>query len=339
MAEPDIYVTLDLGTGGAKATSWGCDLSYDYVKVNADYAAATSTNAEGSVAVNERLAELGPSIKKKLLIEALRYIDRFKGIRAVIKVGGEAMVDPRLEEQFAEDVLLLRSVGLLPIVVHGGGPEISKTLERLGHSSEFVDGLRVTDASSMPVVEMVLSGSVNQRMVAALNKSGSRAVGLSGKDGGLIRAKKWSHSDRDLGRVGEVVSVNTSLIEMLEKDGYIPVVSPVGLGEQGTAYNISADVVAAELARGLRAEKLVFLSDEPGLFDAGQIISEIDSDQLKARIDRGDLGSNMRPKLDACLRALAHGVASVHLVDGRVPHNLIAELFTERGVGTLIRRA
>lgn len=339
MAEPDIYVTLDLGTGDSTATAWGCDLSYDYVKVNADYAAATATQADGSVAVNERLAELGPSIKKKLLIEALRYIDRFKGIRAVIKIGGEAMVDPRLEEQFADDVLLLRSVGLLPVVVHGGGPEISKTLQRLGIASEFSDGLRITDSSSMPVVEMVLSGSVNQRIVAALNKTGSRAVGLSGKDGGLIRAKKWEQGDRDLGRVGEVVSVNTSLIDMLEKDGYIPVISPVGLGEQGTSYNLSADVVAAELARGLRAEKLVFLSDEPGLLDAGQVISELDSDQLKARIDRGELGAGLRPKLDACLRALANGVSSVHLVDGRVPHNLIAELFTERGVGTLIRRA
>ncbi len=341
MAEPDIHVLLDLGTGDASAFAWGCDLTYDYVKVNADYAAATATQADGTVAVNDRLAELGPTIKKKLLIEALRYIDRFKGIRAVIKVGGEAMVDPRLEEQFAEDVLLLRSVGLLPVVVHGGGPEISKALTRLGISSEFVDGLRVTDASSMPVVEMVLTGSVNQRIVAALNKNGSRAVGLSGKDGGLIRARKWPQSTegRDLGRVGEVVSVNTSLIDMLEKDGYIPVISPVGLGELGTAYNLSSDVVAAELARGLRAEKLVFLADEPGLLDAGQVISELDSDQLKARLDRGELNPALRPKLDACLRALGHGVSYVHLVDGRVPHNLIAELFTEHGVGTLIRRA
>lgn len=342
MAEPDIKVVLDLGTGGtAGAFAWGCDLTYDYVKVNADYAAATATQADGTVAVNDRLAELGPTIKKKLLIEALRYIDRFKGIRAVIKVGGEAMVDPRLEEQFAEDVLLLRSVGLLPVVVHGGGPEISRALQRMGVSSEFVDGLRVTDASSMPVVEMVLSGSVNQRIVAALNKNGSRAVGLSGKDGGLIRARKWPQTSdgRDLGRVGEVVSVNTSLIDMLEKDGYIPVISPVGLGEQGTAYNLSSDVVAAELARGLKAEKLVFLADEPGLLDAGQVISELDSDQLKARLDRGELNSALRPKLDACLRALGHGVSYVHLVDGRVPHNLIAELFTEHGVGTLIRRA
>jgi acetylglutamate kinase len=179
---------------------------------------------------------------------------------------------------------------------------------------------------------------VNQRIVAALNKSGSRAVGLSGKDGALIRAKKLV-SERDLGRVGEVESVNVALIHMLEKDGYIPVVSPIGLGEEGTSYNINADVVAAELARGLKAEKLIFLSDVPGLMEGEQVVSELDSDQLRVRLDRDNGAMPMRPKLEACLRALADGVSSVHLVDGRVPHNLIAELFTDRGVGTLIRRA
>lgn len=337
MAEPDVFVTLALSLGTEHATAWGCDLTYDYVKVNADYAAATTTTA-GSVTVQERLTELGPTIKKKLLIEALRYIDRFRGIRAVIKLGGAAMVDPRLEEQFAEDVLLLRSVGLRPVVVHGGGPEISRTLDRLGVTSEFVDGLRVTDAASMNVVEMVLTGSVNQRIVAALNRTGSVAVGLSGKDGGLIRAKKLV-TGRDLGRVGEVVSVNTGLIDMLERDGYIPVISPVGLGEDGGGYNINADTVAAEIARGLRAEKLVFLSDVPGLMEGDRVISELDSDHLKVRLERGDITGGMRPKMEATLRALADGVASVHLVDGRVPHNLIAELFTDHGVGTLIRPA
>jgi acetylglutamate kinase len=338
MTEPEINVALDLGQGSSTAKAWGCDLSYDYVKMNADYAAATTTQVDGSVAVNERLAELGPTIKKKLLIEALRYIDRFRGIRAVIKLGGAAMIDAKLEEQFAEDVLLLRSVGLLPIVVHGGGPEISRTLEKLGVTSEFVNGLRVTDETSMNVVEMVLTGSVNQRLVAALNKNGSRAIGLSGKDGGLLRAKKLV-TERDLGRVGEVVSVNVTLIDMLEKDGYIPVISPVGLGEEGTAYNINADTVASELARGVGAEKLIFLSDVPGLLDGDQVVSELDSDQLKARLDRDGISGGMRPKLEASLAALADGVRSVHLVDGRVPHNLIAELFTDHGVGTLIRRA
>jgi acetylglutamate kinase len=338
MAEPEISVVLDLGQGSSRANAWGCDLSYDYVKMNADYAAATNTQVDGSVAVNERLAELGPTIKKKLLIEALRYIDKFRGIRAVIKLGGAAMVDPKLEDRFAEDVLLLRSVGLLPVVVHGGGPEISRTLSKLGIETEFVNGLRVTDESSMTVVEMVLTGSVNQRLVAALNKNGSRAIGLSGKDGGLVRAKKLI-TEHDLGRVGEVVSVNVGLIDILEKDGYIPVVSPVGLGEEGTSYNINADVVAAELARGLRAEKLIFLSDVPGLLDGDQVVSELDSDQLKARLELDTITGGMRPKLEASLRALADGVQFVHLVDGRVPHNLIAELFTDRGVGTLIRRS
>lgn len=338
MTEPEIKARLNLGQGTAGATAWGCDLSYDYVKMNADYAAATRHHSDGSVQVNERLSDLGPTIKKKLLVEALRYIDKFRGIRAVIKLGGAAMIDPKLEDQFAEDVLLLRSVGLLPIVVHGGGQEISRTLDKLGIKSEFVDGLRVTDAASMTVVEMVLTGSVNQRLVAALNRAGSRAVGLSGKDGGLIRARKLV-TERDLGLVGDIVSVNVSLIDMLEKDGYIPVISPIGLGEEGTSYNINADVVAAELARGLKAAKLIFLSDVPGLLEGDVVVSELDSDQLKARLDRNDIHGGMRPKLEASLKALAGGVGSVHLVDGRVQHNLIAELFTDRGVGTLIRNS
>ena len=248
------------------------------------------------------------------------------------------MVEPELERQFAESVLLLRNVGLLPIVVHGGGPEISRTLKALGRTAEFVDGLRVTDLDSMHVVEMVLSGSVNQRLVAALNRDGARAVGLSGKDGGLIRARKL-RSDRDLGQVGEVDRVDPSLIDLLEARGYVPVVSPVGLGDDGLAFNINADVVAARLASALGAAKLIYLSDVPGLLDGTEVVSELDGDQLKARLERGDITGGMKPKLEAALDALRQGVASVHLVDGRVPHNLIAELFTDRGVGTLIRQS
>lgn len=338
MNEPEIKVVADLARGNASAKAWGCDLTYDYVKINADYARATTTSAEGSVSVQDRLAELGPTIKKRILIEALRYIDRFDGLRAVIKMGGAAMIDRELEEQFAEDVLLLQSVGLRPILVHGGGPEISRTLDKLGHKSEFVEGLRVTDRPQMAVVEMVLTGSVNQRIVAALNRQGRRGVGLSGKDGGLIRAKKLL-GDRDLGQVGEVVRVDTALIDMLERDGYVPVISPVGLGDDGAAYNINADVVAAELAVALRAPKLIYLSDVPGLLDGDQVVSELNADQLKTRIERGDIKGGMLPKLKAALSALRGGVEFVHLVDGRVPHNLIAELFTDRGVGTLIRQA
>jgi acetylglutamate kinase len=250
------------------------------------------------------------------------------------------MIDPKLEEEFAEDVVLLQSVGLRPVVVHGGGPEITRVLQRLGHSSEFIDGLRVTDKASMSVVEMVLTGSVNQRIVAALNRRGTKGVGLSGKDGGLIRAKKYvAPNDRDLGQVGEVASMNTALIDMLERDGYIPVISPVGLGEDGTAYNINADVVAAELALSLRAEKLIYLSDVPGLLDGETVVSELHGDALKARIDRGEITGGMLVKMQASLRALGAGVKRVHLVDGRVSHNLIAELFTDTGVGTLIREA
>ena len=337
LAQPVVNVELSVGGGPGIARAIGCDLTYDYLKINADYSAITQTSTDGRVAVKERLAPLGPSIKKKLLLEALRYIDQFRGMRAVIKLGGHGMVDPRLEEQFAEDVLLLRSVGLLPIVVHGGASEITRTLERMGRTSEFVDGLRVTDADSMAVVEMVLTGAINQRLVAALNRSGHAAVGLSGKDGGLIRARRVD-SERDLGQVGEVASVDVSLLDILERDGYVPVISPVGLGASGETYNLNSDVAAAELARGFGASKLIFMGDEPGLTEGDEVVSELTSDQLKRRVDRGEATGQMMTKLQAALRALASGVSSVHLVDARVPHNLIAELFTDTGVGTLIRR-
>lgn len=337
MKEQTISARIDLGVGTASGMAWGCDMTYDYVKINADYASVTLAAPDGSVSVNERLGELGPTLKKKLLIEALRYIYKFRGTRAVIKLGGAAMVDPQLEAQFAEDVLLLESVGLRPIVVHGGGPEISRTLDRLGHATEFHDGLRITDEPSMAVVEMVLSGKVNQRLVAAINHATSKGVGLSGKDGGLIRARKFA-STRDLGRVGEVERVDTTLIEMLIEDGRIPVVSPVGLGDDGIAYNINADVVAAELASALKAEKLIFMSDVPGFLEDDKVVAEMTADQLKGRIDRGAVTGGMLPKLSAALTALRRGVRQVHLVDGRVAHNLIAELFTDSGVGTLIRK-
>ena len=338
MKQPLVETVLDLGAGEHEARAFGCDLSFDYVKINADYVGVTYGPGEAEPAEDASpLSGRAPKVKRDLLIEALRYIDEFKGIRAVIKLGGAAMVEPELERQFAESVLLLRNVGLLPIVVHGGGPEISRTLKALGRTAEFVDGLRVTDVDSMHVVEMVLSGSVNQRLVAALNRKGARAVGLSGKDGGLIRARKLV-AGRDLGQVGEVDRVDPSLIDLLEAKGYVPVVSPVGLGDDGLAFNINADVVAARLASALGAAKLIYLSDVPGLLDGDEVVSELDGDQLKARLDRGEITGGMKPKLEAALGALRQGVASVHLVDGRVPHNLIAELFTDRGVGTLIRQ-
>lgn len=338
LSQPVLHVEVDVGEGEGQGLAFGCDLSYDYVKINADYAAITQTSPDGRVAVDERLSGLGPSIKRKILVEALRYIEKFKGIRAVVKLGGAAMLDGDLEESFAQDILLLQAVGLRPIVVHGGGPEISRTMERLGQTPEFIDGLRVTSAASMAVVEMVLTGSVNQRLVAALNRAGSRAVGLSGKDGGLIRARKLA-SDADLGQVGEVEAVEPRLVDMLERDGYIPVISPVGLGEEGLAYNLNADVVAAELAAALKADKLIYMSDVTGLMEGDRVVSELNGDQLKRRLDAGQITGAMFPKLEAALRALRGGLASVHLVDGRVRHNLIAELFTDTGVGTLIRHA
>jgi len=335
MKAPVVEASFDLGFGPASARALGCDLSFDYVKINADYVGVTV--GEAAAKADEPLSAKTPDVKRNLLIEALRYIDRFKGLRAVIKLGGAAMVEPELERQFAESVLLLRNVGLLPIVVHGGGPEISRALKAIGKTAEFVDGLRVTDLESMNVVEMVLSGSVNQRLVAALNHRGGRAVGLSGKDGGLIRAKKWQN-DRDLGQVGEVEEIDPSLIDLLEDRGYLAVVSPIGLGADGHAFNINADVVAARLASAVGAEKLIYLSDVPGLMDGDEVVSELSGDQLKARLDHGEITGGMKPKLVAALGALRDGVTSVHLVDGRVPHNLIAELFTDRGVGTLIRQ-
>jgi len=338
MKEPDIRVRIDLGQGEYKAPAWGCDLTYDYVKINADYASVTVPAADGSVSLNEKLGEFGPSIKKKVLIEALRYIKKFEGRRAVIKLGGAAMVDPKLEEQFAEDILLLKSVGLCPIIVHGGGPEISQTLEKLGLKSHFIDGLRVTDIDAMEVVEMVLSGKVNQRLVAAINVHSDQGIGLSGKDGSLLRAKAYQKTP-NLGRVGEVHTVNTQIIEMLLDDNRIPIISPVGLGSDGIAYNINADVVAAELASALNAAKLIFMSDVPGFLEQGKVVPEMTGDQLKDRIERGEVTGGMLPKLQASLKSLKSGVKKVHLVDGRVPHNLISELFTDRGVGTLIRKS
>ncbi len=335
LEEPEVHIQVNLGAGSAQAWSYGCDLSYDYVKINADYAALTETS-EGQVKVNERLAELGPSIKKKVLIESLRYIERFVGMRAVIKLGGAAMVDPKLEQHFAEDVLLLQSVGLKPVVVHGGGPEISRAMKQLDLKPRFIDGLRVTDPEAMDVVEMVLTGRVNQRLVAALNRTQERAVGLSGKDGALVRVSKYD-GPHDLGRVGQVEHINVRLLELLENEGYVPVISPVGLGPDGESYNVNADVVAAEIARALNAQKLIFLSDVPGLLDGEDVVSELSADQLRRRLDSGEITGGMKPKLESALAALRGGTRSVHLVDGRVRHNVIAELFTDSGVGTLIR--
>jgi len=278
--------------------------------------------------------------RRELVVAALRYIQRFSGTRAVIKYGGAAMVDPELKRSFAQDVVLLRAAGLRPIVVHGGGPEINRTLELLGGKSEFVDGQRVTGPEEMKVVEMVLTGKVNTEIVGLLNSLGGMAMGLSGRDGRLIQARKQAPKPGkpDLGLVGDVEAINAHVLDMCLEGGYIPVISPVGMGTDGTTYNINADVAAAEIAVALKAKKLIFLTDVAGILDEhGQLMSELRATDLAGRVQEGrTVKGGMQVKANAILRALAGGVEAVHVVDGRALNSVVVELFTEKGAGTLI---
>jgi acetylglutamate kinase len=289
------------------------------------------------VARDDRLTNYSPGFKRALLVEALSYIARFSNKRAVIKYGGAAMVKDSLKASFANDINLLRTAGLLPIVVHGGGPEITYTMESLGRVPEFVDGVRITDREDVKLVEMVLTGRINTELVSLLNQSSAHAVGVSGKDAGLLRARKIAgEGGRDLGMVGEITHVNHELLEMLLDKKYVPVVSPVGLGEDGEGYNINGDSAAAEIAVALKAEKLIFLTDVAGILDNGELVSEMSASELRARLASGEIRGGMVPKARSVLRAIEGGVARVHILDGRTPHSVIAELFTDRGVGTLI---
>lgn len=339
MREHQVSIEVRLVEGGASATSWGCDLSYDYVKINADYTSLTHASADGTVAKDDRLTNYSPGFKRSLLVEALSYISRFTNKRAVVKYGGAAMVKESLKASFANDINLLRSAGLLPVVVHGGGPEISHTMEKFGHGkSEFVDGVRVTGRDDVKVVEMVLTGKINTELVSLLNQTSSHAVGVSGKDAGLLRARKLvGEGGRDLGMVGEVAHVNHELLEVLLDKRYVPVVSPVGLGEEGDGYNINADAAAAEIAIAIKAEKLIYLTDVAGILENGELVSEITAGGLRRKIESGVIQGGMVAKAKSILRAIDGGVASVHILDGRTPHSVIAELFTDKGVGTLIR--
>jgi len=278
--------------------------------------------------------------QRALVVEALRYIQKFAGTRAVIKYGGAAMVDPLLKRSFAQDVVLLQAAGLRPLIVHGGGPEITRMLEKLGHKTEFVDGQRVTSAEDMRVVEMVLTGKVNTEIVGLINTLGGRAVGLSGKDARLLQARKQPPrpGKPDLGFVGEIEAVDPSVLETLLQGNYMPVVSPVGMGADGSSYNINADVAAAELAVAAKAKKLIFLTDVPGILDEnGQRLSELKAPELAARAKEGrTIKGGMAVKAAGILRALEGGVEAVHVVDGREPHSVVVELFTEKGVGSLI---
>ena len=335
MRAPEVRVEVELQGGSAAATAWGCDLGYDYVKINADYSSLIVQNADGQLAKDDRLTNYSPSFKRKLIVEALSYITKFSGTRCVIKFGGSALAKPALEKAFCDDIKLLRSVGLQPIVVHGGSGEITRTLEKMGHPpSEFVDGVRVTSSSDLQVVDMVL-GSLNSHLVTLLNLDGAHAIGISGKDGALFRAKKKiSPSGRDLGLVGEITQVNGSVLEMLLGQGYVPVITPLALGEDGQSYNVNADEAAGAIAVALKAQKLVYMIDHPGITEHDELVTDLTSADLERKLAHAT--PSFRVKLSAMISALRAGVGRVHVIDGRTPHNLIAELFTDRGVGTLV---
>ena len=339
MREPEVRVEVDLRRGNGSGTAWGCDLSYDYVKINADYTSLIVPRPDGGVGKDDRLSNYSPTFKVQLLVEALGYIKKFSGTRCVIKYGGAAMVKESLKKSFCDDIGLLRSAGLRPIVVHGGGPEITRTLEKLGGKAEFVDGIRITNASDLKVVEMVLTGAINTDLVTLLNQEFGHAVGVSGKDGALLRAKKLVQEGRDLGQVGEVTRVNKDFLEMLLQQGYVPVISPIGIGEDGQSYNINADTVAAEIAIAIGAHKLIYLSDVAGIMKGGELVPELTSRDLEAQLEDGTITGGMKAKAKSILKALGSGVRSVHLIDGRLPHSIIGELFTDHGVGSLITEA
>ncbi len=285
-----------------------------------------------------------PDQRAQILIEALPYIRAFSGKRLVIKYGGSAMIDPALKSCFAEDIALLSYIGMKPTVVHGGGPQIGQLLDRIGKECRFVNGLRVTDQETMDVVEMVLVGKVNKDVVSLINLHGGRAVGLSGRDGGLIKARKarparLADIDVDLGLVGEVERIDPSIIASIEERGFIPVIAPVGAGPSERAYNINADTAAGALAAALGAEKFVLLTDVPGILDAaGQLISSLLEDDAEDLIRNGVASGGMIPKITCCLNALLGGVPKAHIIDGRVPHALLLELLTDQGIGTQIVR-
>ena len=287
--------------------------------------------------------------RARILTEALPYIQRFQGKTIVIKYGGNAMVDENLKRSFARDVVLMKLVGMNPVVVHGGGPQIGKLLEKIGKKSEFIQGMRVTDRETMDVVEMVLGGLVNKEIVNLISQHGGKAVGLSGKDGGLIRAKKMVLQKApakenlpseiiDIGHVGEVSSIDPRLVALLDTGDFIPVIAPIGVGEDGQTYNINADVVAGKLAITLKAEKLILLTNTTGVLDKeGKLLTGLSIDQVKDLIGDGTIHGGMLPKVNYALDAVSSGVKTAHIIDGRVEHALLLEIFTNEGVGTLIK--
>lgn len=276
--------------------------------------------------------------KKALLIEALSYIGHFKGKTIVIKYGGAAQESAPVKASFANDVVLLQSLGMLPVVVHGGGPEVSRAMKALGQEAVFVDGLRVTTREGLDITEMVLSGHVNKEIVALLFAHGGRAVGISGKDGPTVLARKMQHPKGDLGFVGEIETVNPALVRLLLEQGFIPVISPIGLGRDGTTYNINADSAASHIAGALRAEKMIFMTDVDGVLKDGRLVSALTAAEALELIDRGVISGGMVPKIEAMLHCLHNGVGSATIINGSEHHAIIAELFTDTGVGTQITR-
>lgn len=287
--------------------------------------------------------------KANVLVEALPWIRRFYGKTIVIKYGGHAMVEDHLKEGFARDIILMKFIGLNPVVVHGGGPQIGRVLEAMGIETRFEQGMRVTDAKTMDVVEMVLGGKVNKEIVANINKHGGRAVGLTGKDGDLIRARKLEMTTVnpdtltpeiiDIGMVGEVAGINPGIISSLEEANFIPVIAPVGVDNSGRTYNINADLVAGKIAGALQAEKLILLTDVEGVKDGkGQLLNTIDIAEIQGLIENGTISGGMIPKVTCCMDAIAAGVKKTHIIDGRMEHACLLEIFTDRGVGTAVAK-
>jgi acetylglutamate kinase len=282
--------------------------------------------------------------KAKILMEALPYIKAFKNKTFVIKFGGNAMVDPVLSHSFALDIILLNYVGIRPVIVHGGGPQIGEFMDRLGMETKFVEGLRVTDKNTIDIVEMVLVGKINKEIVGHINQNGGKAVGLSGKDGNLLMAEKIWLKDRndpskkvDIGMVGKVKSVNPNVINTLDTDQFIPVIAPIGAGEDGETYNINADTAAGEIASALKAEKLILLTDVEGVKDkTGNLLSTLTEQETEKSIETGAISGGMIPKVNCCCKALDKGVGKAHIIDGRVEHAVLLEIFTDVGVGTQI---
>ena len=291
------------------------------------------------------ISEISPLLKAEILAEALPYIRAYHGKTIVIKYGGNAMVEERLKESFARDVILLKLIGMNPVVVHGGGPQIDEALKKIGKTGTFIQGMRVTDEETMEVVEWVLGGEVQQDIVMLINHFGGQAVGLTGKDGGLIRAKKMLVADEkkaggtiDLGFVGEIEAINPAVVKALQDDAFIPVISPIGFSEEGQAYNINADLVAGKMAEILHAEKLVMMTNIPGVMDKnGTLLTDLTAREIDGLFADGTISGGMLPKISSALDAAKSGVNSVHIIDGRIEHSLLLEILTEQAFGTMIR--